>query len=112
MPSNKQQRALSEIRDNIELARYFIADHDLQSFGKDVRTRYAVTRCLEIISEASRRLPADLKDQHPAVPWKDIAGAGNVYRHEYEQVSDQMIWDTVQALEQLLEVVLQEQDKR
>jgi uncharacterized protein with HEPN domain len=41
-----------------------------------------VTRCLEIISEASRRLPESLKARHPEIPWKQIAGAGNVYRHD------------------------------
>ncbi|HEY0524017.1 MAG TPA: HepT-like ribonuclease domain-containing protein [Stellaceae bacterium] len=51
-------------------------------FVADLRTVYAVTRCLEIISEALRRLPDDLKARHPQIPWRDIAGAGNVYRHD------------------------------
>lgn len=57
---------------------------------------YAVTRCLEIISEASRRLANELKDRHPAIAWKQIAGAGNAYRHDYEDVVSQFIWETVQ----------------
>jgi uncharacterized protein with HEPN domain len=55
-----------------------------------------VTRCLEIISEASRRLPDDLKTRHPSIAWEDMAGAGNIYRHEYEDVAAQQVWDTVQ----------------
>jgi uncharacterized protein with HEPN domain len=55
----------------------------------------AVTRCLEIISEASRRLPDDLKARHPVIPWKAIAGAGNIYRHNYEDVSQREVWLTV-----------------
>ena len=47
---------------------------------------YAVTRRLEIISEASRRLPEDLKARHSSILWKEMAGAGNVYRHGYESV--------------------------
>jgi uncharacterized protein with HEPN domain len=67
---------------------------------------YAVTRCLEIISEASRRLPGDLKARHPTIAWKQMAGAGNVYRHDYEDVAAQFVWDTVQrALPSLREVV-------
>jgi uncharacterized protein with HEPN domain len=46
-----------------------------------------VTRCLEIISEASRRLPDGLKARHPAIAWKEMAGAGNIYRHDYEDVA-------------------------
>ena len=57
---------------------------------------YAITRCLEIISEASRRLPKELKVRHPAIAWKQMAGAGNVYRHDYEDVVAQFVWDTVQ----------------
>jgi uncharacterized protein with HEPN domain len=67
-----------------------------------------VIRCLEIISEASRRLPVSLKNRHPDVSWKDIAGAGNVYRHDYEEISTDMVWNTVKALPDLLQVVEQE----
>src|SRR5215207_4329882 len=58
-----------------------------------MRTIYAVTRCLEIISEASRRLPEELKARHPSIAWKQMAGAGNVYRHDYEDVAARYVWD-------------------
>jgi len=74
-----------------------------------MRTIYAVTRCLEIISEASRRLPEELKARHPSIAWKQMAGAGNVYRHDYEDVAARYVWDTVQlALPPLRRVVEQE----
>jgi uncharacterized protein with HEPN domain len=47
---------------------------------------YAVLRALEILSEARRRLPEDLKGRHQAMDWQAIAAAGNVYRHRYEAV--------------------------
>jgi uncharacterized protein with HEPN domain len=56
---------------------------------------YAVTRCLEIISEASRRLPDVLRDRHPEIPWREMAAAGNMYRHNYEDVAAERIWETV-----------------
>jgi uncharacterized protein with HEPN domain len=58
---------------------------------------YAVTRCLEIISEASRRLPDTLKQRHPHIQWRQMAGAGNIYRHDYEDVAAKRVWDTIQA---------------
>jgi uncharacterized protein with HEPN domain len=58
------------------------------------RIVYAVTRCLEIISEASRRLPDDLKARYPSIGWKQMAAAGNVYRHDYEDVASEFVWDT------------------
>ena len=57
---------------------------------------YAVTRALEIVSEASRRLPDDLKGRHSGVNWPAVAAAGNVYRHEYEVVDNAIVWHTVQ----------------
>jgi uncharacterized protein with HEPN domain len=78
------------------LAANFAAGFDYDTFRDDLRTVYAVTRCLEIISEASRRLPDDLKARYPSIAWKDMAGAGNIYRHDYEDVAAQHVWDAVQ----------------
>ena len=106
MPSRAEDRSLRDIRFHIDLAAEFVAGFDRDTFKKDLRTLYAVTRCLEIISEASRRLPDDLKARHPAIAWKQMAGAGNVYRHDYEDVAAQFVWDTVQrALPSLRKVV-------
>ena len=52
-------------------------------------------RALEIVSEASRRLPEELIDRHPEIDWVAIAAAGNVYRHEYEAVDEALIWHTI-----------------
>ena len=95
MPSDKSSRALVAIEFHISLIRDFSRGMDLQAFAADVRTQYAVTRCLEIISEASRKLAAEMKARHPDVQWIQIAGAGNVYRHDYEDVKAQAIWKTV-----------------
>jgi uncharacterized protein with HEPN domain len=69
---------------------------DQAAFVADPKTVYAVTRCLEIISEASRRRPDDLKARHPSIPWKQMAGAGNVCRHDYEDVAARFVWTTLQ----------------
>ncbi len=50
---------------------------------------------LEIISEASRRLPDEIKARHPSIAWKEMAGAGSVYRHDYEDVAASHVWVTV-----------------
>jgi uncharacterized protein with HEPN domain len=82
---------------------------EYDAFENDTRTVFAVIRCLEIVSEASRRLPDELKARHPSTPWRDIAGAGNVYRHNYEDVAAKVVWDTVQlALPGLQAVIVQE----
>jgi uncharacterized protein with HEPN domain len=96
MLSDAAVAALHDIARHIELAVQFTTGFDHEAFVADPRTFYAVTRCLEIISEASRRLPDELKARHPAIPWKDIAGAENIYRHDYEDVAEPQVWDTVQ----------------
>ncbi len=96
MSSDTVHRALLEIRDNIGLARSFVASLDYEAFRIDRKSIYAVTRCLEIISEASRRLPAEMISRYPSVPWRQIAAAGNHYRHEYDNVSPSVLWTTVQ----------------
>ncbi|MET3900264.1 uncharacterized protein with HEPN domain [Devosia sp. UYZn731] len=97
MPSRDTQRVLATIKHNIVLARQFLADQTRDAFADNVMAVYAVTRCLEIISEASRRLPEEMKQRHPDVPWANIAGAGNVYRHDYEDVASAFVWKTVRS---------------
>ncbi len=64
-------------------------------FHNDLRTTYAVTRCLEINSEASRRLPDEMKTRHPQIDWRGMAASGNIYRHQYEDVAARAVWDTL-----------------
>jgi uncharacterized protein with HEPN domain len=109
MPSKPGEASLRDTLHHIDLAAAFMAGFDYPGFCADARTVYAVTRCLEIISEASRRLPNELKARHPSIAWKEIAGAGNVYRHDYEDVAAHYVWDTVQRdLPQLRSVIADE----
>lgn len=96
MHSSRARQALFDIRDNLLLAREFTAGFSLEAFKADRRTFYAVTRCLEIVSEAARHLPQGLRDRHPGLPWRAIMGVGNVYRHEYDNVVEEIVWRTVQ----------------
>jgi len=108
MPSDNAA-VLKDIDHHIQLAIRFAAGMDYEAFRNDTRTVFAVIRCLEIVSEASRRLPDELKARHPSIPWRDIAGAGNVYRHDYEDVAAKLVWDTVQlALPPLQAAIAQE----
>jgi uncharacterized protein with HEPN domain len=109
MPSESAMAALRDIRHHIQLANGFVAGLGFETFREDTRTLHAVTRCLEIISEASRRIPSEMKNRYPSIASKNIAGAGNVYRHDYEDVAANLVWDTVQlALPSLSDVVERE----
>ena len=54
---------------------------------------YAYQRSVSLLLA---RLPDDLKARHPEIAWKDMAGAGNIYRHDYEDVAAQHVWEAVQ----------------
>jgi uncharacterized protein with HEPN domain len=112
MPSDPTDRALRDILHHIDLAVKFVEGLDREAFRADLRAFYAVTRCLEIISEASRRLPTELKARHPAIAWKQMADAGNVYRHDYEDVAAQLVWDTVQKSLPPLKLVIEAEIRR
>jgi uncharacterized protein with HEPN domain len=98
MPSDAVSTPLRDIAYHIDLAVHFVTGFDGDAFKEDLRTVYAVTRCLEIISEASRRLPDALKARHPSIAWKEMAGAGNIYRHDYEDVAASYVWVTVKII--------------
>ena len=92
--SEATRRWLNDIQHHIAMAQGFIAGLSYETFKDDNLHLYALTRCLEIISEASRRLPAELKARHPSVEWRKMADAGNIYRHEYEDVAARRVWQT------------------
>lgn len=111
MPSDHAatRRWLTDIQHHIGMAQGFVAGIDYETFKDDNLRLYAVTRCLEIISEASRRLPDELKARHASIEWRDMAAAGNIYRHEYEDVAARRVWRTLTAgLPLLLAVIEQE----
>ena len=73
----------------------YVSGHDERSFADNRLLIDAVERNLERISEASRHIPEPLKVANPTVPWRDIAGIGNVLRHDYPRVNALEIWWTV-----------------
>jgi uncharacterized protein with HEPN domain len=82
------------------------AGYDFGKFRVDRRARQLVERNLEILSEASRRLPKELKEGEAHVPWRAIAGIGNVLRHDYHETYPTILWETCQKdLETLKEAV-------
>jgi uncharacterized protein with HEPN domain len=86
---------LTDIRDAIRRIERYTAGKSLAAFRRDELVNDAVERCLEIISEASRRLSEEMKARHPDIPWRKVAGLGNVFRHEYDAVSTPLVWEIV-----------------
>jgi uncharacterized protein with HEPN domain len=95
MLSEQVRQALVDLVHNAALAEQFVGDLDAEAFAADLKTFYATTRRLEIISEAVRRAGPDLRSRHPHLPWRQMMSAGNIYRHEYDNVAPAFVWKTV-----------------
>jgi uncharacterized protein with HEPN domain len=106
MLSNKEKSALFDMRHNILAAQSFTIGLSFAQFEASDLHFYAVVRALEIISEAARRLPETLRQKHQNLPWKQIMGIGNILRHNYDNVVETIVWDTVhEHLGPLLDVI-------
>lgn len=88
---------------------------DEDAFGSDRKTQDAVIRNLEVIGEASRKLPDELKGQSNEIEWSKIIGFRNILAHEYFGVSIPIVWDIVQnkmgPLKQACTKLLKQMDK-
>lgn len=93
--SERSRGALEDIRENARLCLEFTADMDFPTFAADKKTYYAAVRCLEIISEATRKLDTAILNRHQIIPWHLIRSSGNIYRHEYNDISESLVWGTI-----------------
>jgi uncharacterized protein with HEPN domain len=83
---------LEHIREAMGLIGQYIRARERADLDREPMLRQAIERNIEIISEASRRLPQAMKARHPEVPWRDIAAIGNILRHEYPAVNRDIVW--------------------
>lgn len=72
-----------------------IKDLNEDEFYENIPIQDAILRRIEIIGEAVKSLPADLKDYNPKVPWLDIANMRNKLIHEYFEVDLELVWEVI-----------------
>lgn len=91
--------AIADIRD-------FLGDLDFAGYQRDRLTKAAVERRLQVVTEVARRLGPQAELLCPRQDWRRIRDFGNVLRHDYDEIDDQIVWDAlIQRLPELEQAV-------
>ena len=99
---------LEDILNAIDEASEILDGRDLGEYMQSRATKRAVERCLEIVSEAARFVPDSLTKEFPGTGWPEIRAIGNVLRHSYQRVEDEVIWRTAtRSLAELRPVIVE-----
>ncbi len=83
---------IQDILDSIQDIEDFIQDMSFADFKDDRKTINAVVRCIEIIGEASKKIPKSLRYLCPEIPWKKITGMRDKLTHAYFGIDLEIIW--------------------
>src|SRR5579872_2398218 len=95
MPTRSSLLRIHDMLESIRGIERAIKGKSFRDYQRSWVLRSAVERGIEIISEASRHIDRDLKSRHRNVRWADIAGIGNILRHEYQRIDSQIVWRAV-----------------
>ncbi|MDI3475515.1 MAG: hypothetical protein PWQ79_874 [Thermococcaceae archaeon] len=85
---------IRDILENIRKAMEFTEGMSFQDFLKDEKTVYAVLRCIEIIGEASKKVPKEIRKRYPEVPWRAMAAMRDRVIHGYFGINTEIVWTT------------------
>ena len=106
---SRDDATLLDIVQHARLLLDLIDGYDRARFLTDVRTQLAVTRLFEILGEAVKRLSPLFRDEHPGVPWREIAGMRDFLIHSYDRIDLNRVWDTANEDIPLLLAVIEPQ---
>src|SRR3989338_6386515 len=106
---------LLHIRDSINYIEDFVKDISEDEFLKDVKVQDAVVRRIEIIVEAVKNLPEDIRKKYQDTPWKDIAGMRYKITHHYFGIDLNKVWNVVEkdipVLKKQIKEILEKEKK-
>jgi uncharacterized protein with HEPN domain len=95
MPPSVDDR-LKDIAESIAEIQKLLVGVDFQTFSMDRMLSLAAERLLEIVCEASRTLPDEIKTNAPGIDWRKMIDFGNLLRHAYHTTNANIVWDVIQ----------------
>ena len=96
MSPRQWRHRIADILEAIDKIQAYVGDTDFQSFAADSKTVDAVIRNFIVIGEAARRVPADVVERHPGIPWRLMGDMRDFAVHEYWGVKAGVAWETIQ----------------
>lgn len=85
---------LEDIFKAVESIEEFTRGMNYEEFLEDKKTIFAVVRAFEIIGEATKNVPDNIRDDYPNIPWKSMAGMRDKVIHGYFGVDNKVLWKT------------------
>lgn len=95
MPTERPKTRLQDIVENATSILTYTTGMDREAFARNNLVRDAVERCLERISEAASKLGGTAETLLPNHPWRQIRDLGNILRHAYDNVDEEIVWSIV-----------------
>lgn len=107
---------VKDILDAIDKIDEFVGNMEYGEFMQDDKTSTAVVKKIEVIGEAIKNIPRDVRVKYNAIPWKDIVGMRNKITHNYFKIDYEIVWNVVKeklpALKIQVEQVLEDMDEK
>lgn len=95
MNKRYSQDYLKDIEEAIELAIEFTQGMEFDDFSQDKKTIFAVARAIQIIGEAAKKIPDNIREKYPHIPWQDMAKMRDKITHQYFAVKLDIVWNTI-----------------